>query len=69
VTHAILHFADGKQLEIKTKKQSAQNVYIQSVTLNGVPLELPQITHSQITGGGILEITLGPKPNKTLFRP
>jgi len=69
VTHAILHFSNGKQLEIKVNKQSAKNVYIQSVRLNGIPLSLPKLSHAEITNGGILEITLGPKPNKALFRP
>jgi predicted alpha-1,2-mannosidase len=68
VTHANLQFTNGKNLEIIVNKQSATHVYIQSIRLNGIPLEAPILTHAQITGGGILEMTLGPKPNKVLFR-
>lgn len=67
VTNATLQFSNGNKLEIKVNKQSATNVYIQSVRLNGISLETPILTHAQITGGGILEMTLGPKPNKALF--
>jgi predicted alpha-1,2-mannosidase len=68
VTHATLQFTNGNKLEIRVNKQSATNVYIQSIRLNDIPLETPILTHAQITGGGILEMTLGPKPNKVLFR-
>ena len=69
VTHAILHFTDGKQLEIKVNKQSAKNMYLQSIHLNGVPVDKAFLTHSEITNGGVIEITMGPKPNKGLFQP
>lgn len=69
VTHAILHFENGKQLEIEVNQQTAKNVYMQSIRLNGVPVKRPFLTHSEIVSGGILEINMGPKPNKELFRP
>ena len=38
--------------------QSATNVYVKSVTLNGVELEGNYITHEQLTGGGELVFTM-----------
>jgi predicted alpha-1,2-mannosidase len=46
------------------KNQSSKNIYIQSASLNGAPLDTPFIRHRQITTGGELVFTMGPKPNK-----
>ena len=39
------------------------NLYIQSATLNGIPLRRPWITHNDIRRGGSLVFKMGPKPN------
>ena len=44
---------------------SAQNIYIQSATLNGQPLTRSWITHAEITAGGELDFVMGPEPNKS----
>ena len=38
--------------------------YIQSATLNGKPLNRCWLDHTEIVAGGILELVLGPEPNK-----
>ncbi|RYY57487.1 MAG: alpha-mannosidase [Chitinophagaceae bacterium] len=43
--------------------QSRVNRYIQSITLDGKPLDRTWLTHAEISGGGKLVIRTGPKPN------
>ena len=42
---------------------SSTNCYVQSVTLNGAPLNHPYITYAEIMAGGHLDFTMGPNPN------
>ncbi|MFM6935441.1 MAG: GH92 family glycosyl hydrolase [Flavobacteriales bacterium] len=68
VQHAILNLSNGNKFEIKVQHQSPKNIFIQSITLDGVPLKEPILTHDQLTKGGLLEVSLGPKPKKDLFQ-
>jgi predicted alpha-1,2-mannosidase len=45
---------DGITFTIKTRNQSAQNIYIRSATLNGEKLDRLYITHEEILKGGEL---------------
>ena len=56
---------NGKQLTIKANRNSAENVYIQQVTLNGVSYTKNFVTHADILNGGVWEFTMGDKPNTT----
>ena len=53
----------GKTFTIETINNSASNVYIQSVTLNGKPLTSPIIYHEDLIKGGKIVFTMGNKPN------
>lgn len=57
-------YYSGKTFTIVAKNQSPQNVYIQSATLNGKAHNSSLIAHETIIQGGVLELTLGAKPNK-----
>jgi predicted alpha-1,2-mannosidase len=46
------------------RNQSKTNKYIQSATLNGKPLRVPFINHSDIANGSTLVFVMGPQPNK-----
>ncbi len=59
-----IQLPDNKQFRIVAKNNSDKNIYIQSVKLNGKPYEKSYITHKDIVRGGILEFTMGNKPNK-----
>ena len=59
-----LHLPDGKTFTVKAKGLSYENKFIQSARLNGDPLNKPWFTHEQLMAGGVLEFTMGPKPNK-----
>lgn len=54
----------GKQFVITTKNNTPENIYIQSATLNGKPLNTFHLPHKTLVNGGTLEIVLGPEPNK-----
>lgn len=56
---------NGKKFKLAANNCSVVNKYIQSAKLNGQPLNTPWFTHDQLTGGGLLELEMGPKPNKT----
>jgi predicted alpha-1,2-mannosidase len=61
---ATVHLGNGKDFTLIAKNNSAKNIYIQSASLNGMPLNKPWFSHSDIVGGGRLELTMGPLPNK-----
>jgi predicted alpha-1,2-mannosidase len=59
-----LNLPSGKRFVISAPQNSATNVYIQSARLNGKPLHIPIVTHTQIEAGGLLEFAMGPTPSK-----
>lgn len=54
----------GKEFKINTHKNSAKNMYIQKAALNGKPLNSCWFYHRDFAKGGLLELWLGPEPNK-----
>ena len=58
-----INTASGKFI-IKAKNNSAKNVFIQRITLNGKPYSKNYINHADLIRGGVLEMTMGPKPGK-----
>lgn len=61
---ATIHMGNGHDLTIEALHNSSKNVYIQSATLNGKPWNKPWFSHSNITQGGKLVLTMGPAPNE-----
>ncbi len=57
-------YATGKTFTIKADNNSSENIYIQSATLNGIPLERCYLNYFEITAGGTLELQMGSQPNK-----
>lgn len=64
VNDATLHVGGGKTFRIITHKNSAKNIYVQKVLLNGEPVTRTWIDHKDIVKGGTLEIYFGKKPSK-----
>ena len=56
---ATVNLKDGKKFTIIAKNNSRENKYIQSMVLNGKPLDKPFFTHQDIVDGGTLELTMG----------
>jgi predicted alpha-1,2-mannosidase len=67
VIHLDPKYYSGKTFTIRTVNKSDQNIYIQSVKLNGKALTEPRLYHSDIVKGGEIVFVLGPTPNKNLF--
>lgn len=66
-----LTLENGKVFRVEATNNSAKNVYIQSATLNGQPLDSPVITWEQIQAGTVLHFVMGPSPSKwaSAWRP
>ncbi|MBP9506635.1 MAG: GH92 family glycosyl hydrolase [Bacteroides sp.] len=52
----------GKKFTVIAKNNSRANKYIQSMMLNGKPLDKPFFTHRDIVDGGTLEFVMGSTP-------
>lgn len=61
---AEINLLSGHNFRIKAKNLTEQNIYIQSVSLNGKPYNDCYITHSILMEGGDLTFIMGPEPNK-----
>jgi predicted alpha-1,2-mannosidase len=57
-------YYSGKKLIIETKNNDPGNIYIQSASFNGEPLQEAQISHETISKGGRLVFKLGNTPNE-----
>ncbi|MBK3519160.1 GH92 family glycosyl hydrolase [Carboxylicivirga marina] len=54
---------NGTEFKVIAENNSAENIFIQSVELNGTPYNKSYITHKEIINGGVLRFVMGPKPN------
>ncbi len=62
---ATITMEDGRKFIIQANNNSKENVYIQSVSLNGAGYTKNFIRYSDIVSGGILKLEMGDKPEKT----
>jgi predicted alpha-1,2-mannosidase len=60
----VIHFPREKDFVISSKNNSEQNIYLESVELNGKPHLYSYFTHNELLNGGSLNIVMGNKPNK-----
>ena len=56
---AVLHLENGREFTIQVKNQSAKNVYVQQVTLNGQKLTQPFLAQQDVAKGGTFVFTMG----------
>ena len=61
----VIQLPDKKTFTILAQNNTPENMYIQSVKLNGQPYEKSYIGYDDIMKGGTLEFTMGAQPNKT----
>jgi predicted alpha-1,2-mannosidase len=62
---ATLSISEDKTFVIEAEHVSAQNIYIQSATLNGELFNQSSISHETIKHGGTLHFVMGDTPNKS----
>ncbi len=60
---ATLHFENGKNLVINAPENSDKNIYIESMSFNGVNYTKNYLDHNELLKGGVLDIRMGDKPN------
>ena len=58
-----ISLGNGKSFTVQTKNLKPENIYIQSVKLNGKIYPRNYLNHADILKGGVLEFDMGPKPN------
>jgi putative alpha-1,2-mannosidase len=57
-------YCQGQTFTATAQNNSRANVYIQSATLNGKPLNRCWVNYQEISSGGTLNLVLGPEPNQ-----
>lgn len=53
---------NGRTLNVVARDNGPDNIYVQSLTLNGRPWDRAWLRHADIADGGMLEFTMGPAP-------
>ena len=56
-------YASGESFVIEAHDNSAENIYIQSATLNGVPYDKCYLMHADLMAGGKLVLQMGANPS------
>ena len=62
-TKTEINLENGRKVIINAKNASEKNIYIQSATLNGKPLDRNWFRHSEIADGAVFEFTMGSRPS------
>ncbi|MEU6574171.1 GH92 family glycosyl hydrolase [Streptomyces sp. NPDC046805] len=60
---ATVHLENGKDLVINAPANSAKNVYVQSLKVNGTAWTSTSLPHSLLAKGGVLDFRMGSKPS------
>jgi predicted alpha-1,2-mannosidase len=63
---ATIHLPNGKTFVIVANQTSHENKYVESIILNGKPLNQIWFRHADIVNGGKLELTMGDTPNTSI---
>ncbi|NEY33082.1 glycoside hydrolase family 92 protein [Streptomyces sp. PRKS01-65] len=62
-TEATVHLENGRKLVVKAPDNSARNVYVQGLKVNGRAWHSTSLPHALIAKGGVLEFDMGPRPS------
>jgi len=62
----VIHLKNGKDFSVIALNNSRDNKYVQSIRLNGKPLDQIWFRHTEIANGGTLELTMSNTPNTSL---
>ncbi|MGC4064477.1 MAG: GH92 family glycosyl hydrolase [Polyangiaceae bacterium] len=61
---ATVHLENGKRIVINAPNNSARNVYVQRLTMNGKPYEKTYVAHDVLVEGVTLDFDMGPRPSR-----
>ncbi|MGW0913746.1 GH92 family glycosyl hydrolase [Streptomyces sp. NPDC002784] len=62
-TKATVHLENGADLVVKAPRNSARNVYVQGLKVNGKAWNSTSLPHKLLAKGGVLEFDMGPRPS------
>ncbi|MFI5754806.1 GH92 family glycosyl hydrolase [Streptomyces sp. NPDC051569] len=62
-TKATVHMDNGRKLVVKAPKNSAKNLYVQGLKVNGKAWNSTALPHDVLAKGGTLEFDMGAKPS------
>ena len=63
-TKMSVHMDNGKTLTINAPKNSATNIYVAGLSVNGVARDQASIDHTDIANGGTIDFAMSPTPTK-----
>ncbi|MFF7522660.1 GH92 family glycosyl hydrolase [Streptomyces pseudovenezuelae] len=63
-TKATVHLENGRDLVVRAPKNSARNVYVRGLRVNGKPWTSTSLPHSVLSRGAVLDFDMGPRPSK-----
>ncbi|MEU0025900.1 GH92 family glycosyl hydrolase [Streptomyces sp. NPDC006335] len=61
---ATVHLENGRDLVVRAPKNSARNVYVRGLKVNGKPWTSTSLPHSVLAEGAVLDFDMGPRPSK-----
>lgn len=63
IPKAVVHLSNGKIFTMTAENLSDENIYIQSMSINGIDWNSPFITQDIVNNGGNVIFRMGPTPN------
>ncbi|ONI83458.1 alpha-mannosidase [Saccharothrix sp. ALI-22-I] len=64
-----VHLENGRSLVINAPRNSAGNIYVQSLKVNGKKWDKSYLPHSEIASGGVLDFEMGSSPSRWATGP
>jgi len=64
VKKAVMHLSNGRKFTVLAPGLTDENIYVQSVQLNGKDWKRPFLPYQEVKHGGTLVFTMGPIPTK-----
>ncbi|NED90124.1 glycoside hydrolase family 92 protein [Streptomyces sp. SID11233] len=62
-TKTTVHLENGHDLVVRAPKNSAKNIYVQGLKVNGKKWTSTSLPHDLLAKGGVLDFDMGPKPS------
>jgi putative alpha-1,2-mannosidase len=69
IPKGVLHLSNGKSLTMTAENISDQNIYVQSVQLNGRNWDSPFLPYKEIKNGGTIAFKMGSQPSSWGTKP
>ena len=64
IPKTVLHLSNGKDFKMTAENLSDQNIYVQSIRLNGRNWDSPFLPYKELKNGGTIVFTMGAQPSQ-----